>query len=132
MTTVLIDTDVASYRLRGGPQADRFEPLLRDKLVVVSFVTTAEMLAGAFQRVWGPRRVEALRRYLDRYPTVYPTAATCRLWAEVRTANPARVPAPNDAWIAACAMAEDAEFVTNNVAHFEHIEGLRLLRPANS
>ena len=57
---VLIDTDVASYLMKGGENALRYEPFVAGKFVAVSFVTVGEMYIGARLRGWGSRRYNSL------------------------------------------------------------------------
>ena len=43
MSQVLVDTDVISYLLKNDTRADLYQPHLQDQLLVVSFMTVAEL-----------------------------------------------------------------------------------------
>jgi predicted nucleic acid-binding protein len=92
-------------------------------------MTIAEMRMGALAAGWGPRRAADLERFLAAFGVVYADDNLCMLWAKVR-AN-ARSGgwgiSPQDAWIAATALALRAELATNNRADFENVAELRLL-----
>jgi predicted nucleic acid-binding protein len=54
-------------------------------------------------------------------------AEVCRVYARARAALPAGVTvAPNDLWIAACALRHAMPLLTNHRRHFEQIGGLDL------
>jgi tRNA(fMet)-specific endonuclease VapC len=60
---------------------------------------------------------------------VYADNDLCTVWARIRADARAagRALSPQDAWIAAMALALDAPLATNNTRDFEHIQRLRLL-----
>ena len=53
----------------------------------------------------------------------------CTVWARIRTdaRTMGRPMSPQDAWIAATALALDTPLATNNRRDFEHVQKLRLL-----
>ena len=125
---VLIDTDVASYLMKGGENALRYEPFVAGKFVAVSFVTVGEMYIGAHLRGWGSRRYNSLEVHLKNFVVIpYDGEITLR-FAKI-FANRKNMGMPisfPDAWIAACAVRHAIPLVTNNVKDFQEIESLEV------
>jgi len=132
----VVDTDVFSHLYvhvnSADPRVLAWRELLRDKRVLISFQTRAEVLAGSIGANWGSRRMATLRALLDRTPTIradddvieaYASlGAACRrvghgLQAKQHTA---------DRWIAACAIAKDVDLLTGDGV-FSDAPGLSLL-----
>jgi predicted nucleic acid-binding protein len=63
--TVIADTNVVSYVLKGSELGLRYAPLLRGRIIAVSFMTVAEMLYGARIADWGPARRDKLEEVLQ-------------------------------------------------------------------
>jgi len=65
---VLVDTNVVSYVMKGGPLAEAYAPHLQGRLVSISFMTVGELYYGAEKARWGqPRRLlleSALRNFV--------------------------------------------------------------------
>ena len=134
MNEILVDTDVVSYLLNRHSLADEYEKLLFGFVPMVSFVTVAEMYRGAYKRNWGPRRMAELATHLRRFAVVPSSLQVCLSYAQIANEAEARGRpiATADAFIAACARSLNIPLLTNNVRHFEGIEGLTVLsvRPA--
>jgi tRNA(fMet)-specific endonuclease VapC len=92
-------------------------------------MTIAELRMGAISARWGGRRRVLLEQYMQGFERVYADNDLCTVWARVRTDARAagRALSPQDAWIAATALALDATLATNNRRDFEHVQRLRLL-----
>ena len=129
MSQVVVDTDVASYIFNWHPSAERYLEALRGSEWVLSFMTVAEMRMGAISAGWGIRRRALLEQFIERFGVVYADDNLCTSWATLRADGRAagRALSPQDAWIAATALALDATLATNNRRDFEHIQKLRLL-----
>lgn len=128
----VVDTDVISYLLRGDTRAAHFRPHLTNRLLVVSFMTIAELDRWALQYRWGPARLERLAAFLDQFIIVLADRALCHTWAEVMD-NARRRGRPigtADAWIAATALARSVPLVTNNRGDYAGVDGLQLLPEA--
>ncbi len=129
---LILDTDIVSNLMRGGPIAQAYLPHVEGKLLAITFVTVGEMYFGAEKAKWGPKKRAALEKALRDY-VVIPydhEIAQCygRLVAERQRAG---IPiAPNDAWIAACAVRHDIPLVTHNARHFGDIKGLMVVTEA--
>ena len=126
---VILDTNVVSYLMRGGSLAEAYAPHVQNRLLAITFVTVGELYFGAEKGKWGDRKRGELEAALRNF-VVIPydhEIARCygRLVAErQRIGKPI---APNDAWIAACAVRHGVSLVTHNAKDFEDITGLRTI-----
>lgn len=132
MSLVLIDTDIASFILKGSSYADPYLPLLSGQELALSFMTVAELFQWAILRQWGDRRLSQLEQYLSNYLVIPVDQPLCRAWAQVRAdrQSSGRAISPQDAWIAATALRYDLPLVTHNIKDFQEISTLRLLTPS--
>jgi predicted nucleic acid-binding protein len=127
---VLLDTDVFSYLLKGsGENAERYRRHVVGKTVAISFVTIGEIYSGFFKRGVGRSRLEAFEATLHAGVVIVPynldiCVAYERLAHAKTEQGSDRTIAPNDRWIAACAIHHALPLVTNNAAHFVGIPGL--------
>ena len=64
---LVVDTDVVSYIFRGDTRAELFRSVLAGRVLIVSFMTVAELERWALGRDWGPARMATLERFLDRF-----------------------------------------------------------------
>ncbi len=125
---VVADTDVASHLMRGTlPAALAGE--LRHRTLLVTFVTVGELFRGAAHASWGTRRVAALADWVSRVSVLRGSEHVARRWGQLtgealRSGRP--LPA-NDAWVAACCLAEALPLATLNLRHYEQIAGLELV-----
>ena len=55
MSFLLIDTDIASFILKGSNYADTYLPLLSGQELALSFMSVAELFQWAILRQWGDR-----------------------------------------------------------------------------
>jgi tRNA(fMet)-specific endonuclease VapC len=132
MSLILIDTDIASFILKGSDYADPYLPVLSGQELALSFMTVAELFQWAILRQWGDRRLSQLEQYLSNYLVIPVDQPLCREWAQVRSdrQNAGRPISPQDAWIAATALRHDLPLVTHNSKDFLDIPHLRLITPS--
>jgi tRNA(fMet)-specific endonuclease VapC len=102
--------------MRGGREAEFYAPHVEDKLLAISFIAVGEMYFGAEKANWGDakrRQLETTLRNFVVIPYDYKIAQCYgRLVAErQRIGSPI---APNDAWIAACAVRHLVPLITHN------------------
>ena len=97
--------------------------------LILSFMTIAELRMGAISAGWGGRRRLLLKQFIQRFELVDADNDLCTVWARIRAdaRTAGRPMSPQDAWIAATALALDAPLATNNRRDFEHVRKLRLL-----
>lgn len=128
----MVDTDVVSYLFRRDSRANLYRPHLSGNLLVLSFMTVAELDRWTLERNWGEFRRQRMEEHLRDF-VVYPyNRQMCRMWAEItdgarRRGNPVGVA---DAWIAATALLHGMPLVTHNREHFSDIEGLTVVSEA--
>jgi tRNA(fMet)-specific endonuclease VapC len=123
---VLVDTDVLSYFFRRDTRAERYERALRDRRVVMTAMTRAELYHWAESRDWGHKKREDLRTFMDRYRTVYPDDAICQVWGEVvdGARRRGRPIGSSDAWQAATALFLEIPLITHNADDFAGVPRL--------
>lgn len=129
MSQIIVDTDVASYIFSWHTLARRYSDALRGSELILSFMSIAELRMGAISAGWGNRRRLLLERFIQGFELVYADNDLCTIWASIRANARAagRGLSPQDAWIAATALAMDAPLATNNRRDYERIQKLRLL-----
>ena len=131
MSQVVLDSDVASYIFNWHSLAPLYLHALRDSELILSFMSIAELRMGAISAGWGPRRSALLEQFMQGFEIVYADNNLCTLWASLRSDAKASgwQLSPQDAWIAATAIALDAPLASNNRRDFEYVPGLQLLNP---
>ena len=131
MSLLLIDTDIASFILKGSDYANPYLPILSGQELTLSFMTVAELFQWAILRQWGNRRLVQLEQYLSNYLVIPTDQPLCREWAKVCTDRQSigRPISPQDAWIAATALRHDLPLITHNIQDFLEIPNLRLVTP---
>lgn len=125
----MLDTNTLIYLLKHRPPAvaARLDALDLDDTVCMSFVTFAELLAGAERSSRKPETVRRLEQVSRLVPVAYPgPSGICRHYAEQFTRlRAAGTPiGANDLWIGCHALAESATLVTNNEREFRRLVGL--------
>ena len=129
MATLIVDTDVVSFLLKGDTRAESYLPHLRDSTLALSFMTVAELYQWAFVRNWGRRRISRLEEQLGQYVIVPYDHELCKQWAAIcvqrqRLGRPISV---QDAWVAATAIRHNCSLVTHNGDDFADIAGLKVI-----
>ncbi len=119
---VVIDTMVVSALMNPAhdPTAERYLSFIADRLVLVSFVTVAEIRYGALKARWGDLRRRGLERDLARFVFVVPDDELMHACADLRaTTERAGHPLGQkiheaDRWIAATALKLGVELVSDD------------------
>jgi tRNA(fMet)-specific endonuclease VapC len=129
MITVIVDTDVVSFLLKGDTRAQLYRPHLQDKTLALSFMSVAELYRWAYVRKWGERKLSRLEEQLHRYVIVPFDNELCKQWARIcverqRLGRPISV---QDAWIAATALRHNCPLVTHNGDDFSGIADLNVI-----
>ncbi len=129
---LVVDTDVVSFLYKRDTRARLYEPHLNDPPFIVSFMSLAELRRWTLERSWAERRRQELEEYLMRFLILHSDDQMCDQWAQAMTSARlrGRSIAPADAWIAATALLLDIPLVTHNGAHYEGIDGLRVISEA--
>ncbi len=69
-SSVLVDTNVVSYIMRGDTQAKFYIPHLQGKLLAISFITVGEMFYGAEKKRWGEQKRKNLEDTLRKFVVI--------------------------------------------------------------
>ena len=132
ISSVVADTDVLSFMFKQDTRAEFYRPHLDDKLVIVSFMTIAELDRWALHYDWGKARQRSMELFLQDFLFSFCDRTLCVKWAEAtdsarRNGRPIETA---DAWIAATALLHGIPLVTHNRSHYLGVEGLTLISEA--
>lgn len=132
MSGVLLDTDVISFLFKNHPLAARYDAEVADRVVLVSFMSVAELDRWAIRSNWGEARVRRLPAFLEPFVIAPYNRELCRKWAELTVAAEliGRRIECAEAWIAATALLYQVPLVTHNRARYAGIPGLTLISHA--
>jgi len=124
----LLDTDICSFIIKGiRPDLDVRLRELAPEQVLISAVTRAELRFGLAKRPEASRLAKLVEHFLGTVVTLPWNATVADTYGQVRARlEKAGTPiGEHDTMIAAHALAEHLTVVTNNIAHFRQVEGLR-------
>ena len=126
---VILDTNVVSYLMRGGSLAERYQPHVEGRVSAIAFVTVGEMYFGAENAGWGTTKRQELETTLRNFIVVPYDHEVAQCYGRLVAARKrdGRPIAPNDAWIAACAVRHGVALVTHNARDFQGVESLQLI-----
>ena len=116
MTPAVVDTDVVSFLFKNDSRAQLYLPLMRNRDLLVSFMTEAELEQWILLAKWGVDRVRRFRIFMTGFASVPSSRDLILRWAEVMVAaraNGRRIEAA-DAWIAATTLLYGATLITHN------------------
>jgi tRNA(fMet)-specific endonuclease VapC len=128
MATVVVDTDVVSFLIKGDSRRLAYAPLLQGHTLALSFMTVAELYQWAAIRKWGAQRRAQLDQTLHNYLVIPVDIEMCRIWGELRAEQQIAgyTIAPQDAWIAATAIRHKLALITHNAIDYRSITSLDL------
>jgi predicted nucleic acid-binding protein len=132
MQMLIVDTDVVSYLFKKDTRAALYEPHLANRLLYISFMTTAELERWPIIHRWGEKRRQQLREFLKDFAMITPDETMCRTWAQVyeQVRQSGKQIGISDAWVAATAVRYDVPLVTNNRKDFAAVNGLTIISEA--
>jgi predicted nucleic acid-binding protein len=128
MTPVVVDTDVVSFLFKNDSRAQLYLPLMRNRDLLVSFMTEAELEQWILLAKWGVDRVRRFRTFMTGFASVPSSRDLILQWAEVMVAaraNGRRIEAA-DAWIAATTLLYNATLITHNPKDYLGVPNLRV------
>jgi predicted nucleic acid-binding protein len=129
MTPVVVDTDVVSFLFKNDSRAQLYLPLMRNRDLLVSFMTEAELEQWILLANWGVDRVRRVRIFMTGFASVPSSRDLILQWAGVMVAaraNGRRIEAA-DAWIAATALLYGAALLTHNPKDYLGLPNLSVL-----
>jgi predicted nucleic acid-binding protein len=129
MTPVVVDTDVVSFLFKNDSRAQLYLPLMRNRDLLVSFMTEAELEQWILLANWGVDRVRRFRIFMTGFASVPSSRDLILQWAAVMVAaraNGRRIEAA-DAWIAATALLYGAALITHNPKDYLGLPNLSVL-----
>ena len=126
---VILDTNIVSYLMKGGPLAEAYAPHVEGRLLAIAFITVGELYFGAEKKGWGAKKRKELETTLRNFVVIPYDHEIARCYGRIvaeRQRNGNSI-APNDAWIAACTVRHDVPLVTHNAKDFEGITSLKVI-----
>lgn len=127
MSTVVLDTNVVSFLMKGHGLADVYRPYIEGCTLAISFMTVGELYEGACRAKWGRQKLIRLQASVKTYLVIPFSLEICREWGAIRCARRKQPIAVDDAWIAATAKAHSLPLITHNPADFHDIDGIRII-----
>ena len=124
----LLDTDIVIYSLKGHPAVKKNLERNLHAALKISIVTLMELYYGAYKSQKVTSNLSKIKSIEESVEIIPIGRESAELFAMLK-ASLEKAGAPLDDFdliLAACALANDLVLVTNNVKHFERIEGLRL------
>ena len=121
MAAIVMDTDVASYLIKGKDLPRPIAQALVGHRLCITFVTLAELRKWAVSSGWGIRRRAELDRWLGKVLVIYPDSDVVSIWGTLsaHAAQRGRPRPQNDTWIAACCIRHGVPLATLNTKDFE-------------
>jgi predicted nucleic acid-binding protein len=117
MTPAVVDTDVVPFLFKNDSRAQSYLPLLKDRKLLVSLMTEAELEQWILLAKWGASRAERFQEFVRGFrPCLLVTAR----------ANGRRIEVA-DAWIAATALLYGAVLITHNTRDYVGVPNLDVL-----
>jgi tRNA(fMet)-specific endonuclease VapC len=125
----LLDTDTVIYSLKGHPTVKVNLERHRQAVLKISIVTLMELYYGAYKSQKVMSNLSKIKSIEDAIEIIPLGRESAEVFAMLK-ANLEKSGTPLDDFdliLAACALAHDFTLVTNNLKHFERVEGLRLV-----
>lgn len=126
--TYLLDTDTIIFLLRGHRSvADKIDEV-GDRSIATTVVNLAELYFGAFNSTRVEKNLRTVDEFRRRTRIVGLEISAAILFGKIKSSLKREGALLNDSdlFIAAMALATDSVLVTNNLRHFQRIEGLAL------
>lgn len=104
--TLLLDTNIISFMLKGDSRFQLYRPLLQGHVCALSFMSVAELYQWGAIYQWGEARYDTLRQVLSNYVILPWELEMCPLWGQIRAQvrQQGLAISGEDAWIATTAV----------------------------
>jgi tRNA(fMet)-specific endonuclease VapC len=130
MDSILLDTNIVSYLVKGDTRGARYREDLDGRRLCISFITVGELRLGMALKGWGKPKRERVEQTIRSYVVIPFDDQVATEWARIGTsairAGRNQVDR-SDWWIAACAVRHDLALVTHNAKDFAGIDNLRVV-----
>ena len=128
MPKYILDTDTCIYWLNGDRQIEKKVLAAGLANIFITVITECELFYGAYKSSRVDKNLEVLKTLREKVKTIHTAKDVAptygRIKAELERAG--RVLDDADLLIASIALASGGKLVTNNIAHFNRIQGLEL------
>jgi tRNA(fMet)-specific endonuclease VapC len=123
----LLDTDIVIYSLKGHSAVKKNLERNLHAALKISIVTLMELYYGAYKSQKVASNIGKIKRIEDALEIIALGRESAEIFAMLKTdLEKAGTPLDDfDLILAACALAHDLVLVTNNVKHFQRIQGLK-------
>ena len=124
----LIDTDTIVYSLNNNPVVIEQFRQRRDAPKSLSVITYGELVFGARKSTFVEKNLGKVRRIAELFPIIQVTKAIMETFGEMKALLEERGQRHDDMdlLIACTAITHNLILVTNNIKHFDRIEGLEI------
>lgn len=124
----LIDTDILIYSLKGKEEVLENFKRKRNNPKSMSVITYGELIHGAKKSKYEEKNLANVRRLIEIFPVIDITPAIMETFGEIKAKleKSGTVIADMDLLIASTALSRNLVLATNNIKHFDRIEGLEL------
>jgi predicted nucleic acid-binding protein len=132
ISSVVLDTDVISFLFKHDTRAEDYRKHLDGKLLMISFMTLAELYRWTIERNWGDRRKSEFAEFLRPFTVIEVNQALCLKWAEITTSarRKGQQIETADAWVAATALLYNLPLVTHNRNDYRGVDSLQVISEA--
>jgi predicted nucleic acid-binding protein len=123
----LLDTDIVIYSLKGHSAVKKNLERNLHAALKISIVTLMELYYGAYKSQKVASNIGKIKRIEDAVEIIALGRESAEIFAMLKTdLEKSGIPLDDfDLILAACALSHDLVLVTNNVKHFQRIQGLK-------
>ena len=124
-----LDTNTCIYFLNGQSERIKNKILFTPPIEIkIPAIVKAELLLGAYKSAKRESNTQKLEAFLQPFEVVAFSDQMSYTYADIRskTQKAGKPVGPNDLLIAAIVILSQGVLITNNIAEFEHIDGLVL------
>lgn len=124
----LIDTDILIYSLNGKEEVIENFKIKRNIPKSMSVITYGELIHGAKKSKYEEKNLANIRRLVEIFPVINVTPAIMETFGDIKAKleKSGKIIADMDLLIGSTALTHNLILVTNNISHFERIEGLEI------
>ena len=80
---VIVDTNIVSYIYKKDTRAELYKPHLANLILVISFMTLAELKRWTLENNWGEKRQQHFAEFLKDFLVINSDESLCDVWAKI-------------------------------------------------